>query len=63
MAQLFKKMSYLDSVRHSAKKKLYIESGSWMTTRPKPKTKIKINLGLDLEFYSIHFGKEINNFF
>ena len=34
-----------------------------MTTRPKPKTKIKINLGLDLEFYSIHFGKEINNFF
>ena len=56
-------MSYLDSVRHSAKKKLYIESGSWMTTRPKPKTKIKINLGLDLEFYSIHFGKEINNFF
>ena len=43
--------------RHSIpKKKLNIESGYWMT--PKPKT--KINLGLYLELNSIRFGIEIN---
>ena len=45
------KGKWLTSVTYAdiqPKQKLYIGSGSWLTSRPKPKT--KIDLGLDSEF-------------